>query len=369
MATTEIAWTQVTWNPVRGCQRVSPGCGGGVKGPDGEQGGCYAETMAARIVRMGGYEWNGGWWVADPTKSATPASRANADKYRDLVRLNKHGKAQWTGTFAFDVDKLDEPLRRRAPTMYFVNSMSDWAGDGLSFEQMAALFGVMAACPQHTFQLLTKRADRMLEFFRWLNNGDVPEAEVVSICASNFVDCDRVARPWPLPNVWLGVSCERQKEADERIPLVLQCPAAIRWVSAEPLLGHIDLFAAGMKIDGKLDLATGERRRLDWVVWGGESGHGARLCDVEWIRDGVRQCRTAGTPAFVKQLGAACYDFATATAGHLPDSFRFIRIRNEVKDKKGADLREWPEDLRVRQWPHGFTPPKSKALPLAPEAR
>ena len=170
MATTEISWTQRTWNPIAGCRRVSPGCGGGVKGPDGEAGGCYAETMAGRIVRMGGYEWSAlkGAWMVDPKKKQTQASRASADRYKDLVRINKDGQARWTGVFAFDAEKLSEPLRRKAPTMYFVNSMSDLFGEGLTNEQIAAVFGVMAACPQHTFQILTKRAARMAEWFKWI---------------------------------------------------------------------------------------------------------------------------------------------------------------------------------------------------------
>ena len=97
MAITEIPWTQAVWNPVKGCRRVSPGCGGGEKGPDSERGGCYAEAMAARLVRMGGYEWKGGAWREDPSKKWTAASRANADKYKPLVRINKNGKARWTG--------------------------------------------------------------------------------------------------------------------------------------------------------------------------------------------------------------------------------------------------------------------------------
>jgi protein gp37 len=404
VANTEIAWTQAVWNPVRGCQRVSPGCGGGMKGPDGEQGGCYAETMAARIVRMGGYEWIDRAWREDYKKKTTPAARSSADKYRDLVRINRHGKAQWTGVFAFDAEKLSEPLRRKAPTMYFVNSMSDLFGEGLTDHQIAAVFGVMAACPQHTFQVLTKRADRTVEWFKWVDDyvgshGGSPGG-LAGFCADVAARAHRSGRPgaldaerfdeameeihtcnkptpqWPLPNVWLGVSCERQKEADERIPLLLQCPAAVRWVSAEPLLGPINLRRVGTGAM-PLDALTGawaiphdsphyradyrQDPRLSWIVFGGESGHGARPCDVEWLRDGVRQCQAAGVPAFVKQLGTyptlcgarVTYDTEAAEWG-----------AGSLKDKKGADPAEWPEDLRVREWPHGFTPPKPKALPV-----
>ena len=377
MAKTEISWTEETWNPVRGCQRLSPGCGGGVTGPGGERGGCYAETMAARIVRMGGYEWIDGGWHEDPKKKTTPTARATADKYRDLVRIGKSGGARWTGRFAFDVDKLSEPLRRKAPTMYFVNSMSDLFGEGLANEQIAAVFGVMAACPQHTFQVLTKRAGRMLEWFKWAAALPRPpytnlvdlDATLAAFVALSLASCGGSPLPpsdasWPLPNVWLGVSCERQEEADERIPFLLRCPAAIRWVSAEPLLGPVNLsdymdrgYESGGP-QGWIDLPG-----LDWIVWGGESGHGARPCDVEWIRDGVRQCRKAGIPAFVKQMGAYVTWDGFAPAGGF-DTRRGFRI--DMKDRKGANPVEWPADLRVREWPRGFTPPPAaqKRLPV-----
>lgn len=391
MGETEISWSQRVWNPVRGCRRVSPGCGGGVKGPDGEAGGCYAEAMAARLVRMGGYEWIDGAWRDDPKKKWTPASRASADKYKALVRIGKDGTARWTGVFAFDEEKLSEPLRRKAPTMYFVNSMSDLFGEGLTNEQIAAVFGVMAACPQHTFQCLTKRPARMVEWFKWIaEEGEELEASVGvappptssatgSACVAHAGEevlgarrsADAYSRaPWPLPNVWIGVSVERQEEADERIPLLLQCPAAVRWVSAEPLLGPVDLKRTGALgcscsdperwCSGTCPFyrhALDKGRRLDWIVWGGESGHGARPCDVQWIRDGVTRCREAGVPPYVKQLGARVIGewHEGRPAGE-----------HSLRDKKGADMAEWPEDLRVREWPAGFVPPKSKALPVLP---
>jgi protein gp37 len=157
VAETEISWTDTVWNPVRGCRRVSPGCEA-----------CYAETMAARLVRMGGFEWSAlrGQWGEDPKKKRTLAGRRIALGYKDLVRINKHGKAQWTGAFAFDAEKLREPLSWRARRLVFANSMSDLFGEGLTNEQIAAVFAVMAASTS-TFQLLTKRAGRMLKWFRW----------------------------------------------------------------------------------------------------------------------------------------------------------------------------------------------------------
>lgn len=357
---TEIAWTQHTWGPVRGCRRVSPGC---------EH--CYAETMAARIVRMGGYEWDAflGRWKVDPEKTQNAAARASADRYRDLVRINKAGEARWTGKFAFDEGALSAPLRRKVPTMYFVNSMSDLFGEGLTNEQIAAVFGVMAACPRHTFQVLTKRADRMAEWFRWIESRDTGPHALCVLEALDYpleLDSPKGARnrldagpgwPWPLPNVWLGVSVERQEEADERIPHLLRCSAAVRWVSAEPLLGPVNLDEYLYQRESQYGGITAAPRNsigvtdaLDWVVTGGESGHGARPCDMQWLRQIGEHCRLAGTAWFNKQLGADPRDGPA---------------RPRIVDKKGADPSEWPEDLRVREWPRGFTPPKTeRKLPV-----
>lgn len=414
MGKTEISWSEYVWNVARGCQRVSPGCGGGaVKGPEGEAGGCYAETMAGRIVRMGGYEWVDGAWREDPKKTQNAAARASADRYRDLVKLNKAGKARWTGKFTLDTGILADPLSWRSPRLVFVNSMSDLFGEGLSNEEIAAVFGVMAACPGSTFQVLTKRAARMAEWFRWIaEEGEELEASVGtmppatssatgSACVFHAGEEVLGARasinaysnaPWPLPNVWLGISAERQEEADERIPHLLDCPAAVRWVSAEPLLGPIDFTKLSAfksppwptPLDGipYLDALRGFGMRpspatgvlietntaaLNWVVFGGESGHGARPCAIEWIRSGVEQCREAGAAAYVKQLGA--YVVSEERTADAEDQ-RALGLsskwawRARLKDKKGADMAEWPEDIRVRQWPAGFTPPKSKALPV-----
>lgn len=378
MAQTEIAWTDTCWNVVKGCKRVSPGCGGGLKGPDGGLGGCYAETMAARLVRMGGYEWgkfeNDGW-QEDPQKKWTTASRATADKYKDLVRINKHGKAQWTGVFAFDAEKLREPLSWRARRLVFANSMSDLFGEGLSNEQIAVVFGVMAACPRHTFQVLTKRAERMPEWFEWMAvRGPLERLHRALDARGRALPADTT---WPLPNVWLGVSCERQEEADERIPLLLKCPAAVRWASAEPLLGRVNFRMIGSDGQRAYDALTGHARgddgtaldagggeRLDWIVWGGESGNGARPCNVDWIRRGVEDCQETGVPAFVKQLGAYPREFNFDMGSEYggADSSGFYRA--DLKDKKGADPLEWPEDLRVRAWPRGLVPPKKKSLPV-----
>lgn len=350
-ATTKIQWTEKTWNPVIGCSRVSPGCEN-----------CYAERQAAHIVNMHGTGSQYARVVRYPTGVAPQG-------LRPLPR--------WNGEVAFLPDRLSEPLRRRKPTMWFVNSMSDLFHERLTNEQIAAVFGVMAACPQHTFQVLTKRAERMREWFAWVDGDQaMRSAHGPSALCAQAAEAKLGRRifgmgPWPLPNVWLGVSAEDQRRADERIPLMLQCPAAVRWVSAEPLLGPIDLTSLGAAqgawdedtwsinalsgltfCDGRNEPAEGAG--LDWVVIGGESGPGARPCDVAWIRSLVRECKDAGAPAFVKQLGAEpVMEGSGGERFGWPCGFEVKggRTRLLLKNRKGGDPAEWPEDLRVREWP------------------
>jgi protein gp37 len=187
----------------------------------------------------------------------------------------------------------------------------------------------------HTFQILTKRAERML------------------IAAKDLKFSE---------NVWLGVSCEDQKTADERIPLLLQTPAAVRFVSAEPLLGPIDLhrYLSGHEENGVVlgrpaGACVGWTPSLDWAICGGESGPGARPFDIAWARAAIKQCQDAGAPVFMKQLGSRPYSI------EQDDFFRWWAVEDHgkkplpyfarLKDKKGGDPAEWPEDLRVREFP------------------
>jgi protein gp37 len=237
--------------------------------------------------------------------------------------------------------------------------MSDLFHESLSDEEIAAVFGVMAAC-RHTFQVLTKRAARMREWFataiRRSRSYAWGEAGWCLTHANKRTSnsCYAEYPPgWPLPNVHLGVSVEDRRAANERIPELIQTPAALRFVSAEPLLEAIDLqpWAA--------DVALGKRSpRLDWVIVGGESGPGARPCDVEWIRDVVQQCRACGTPVFVKQLGAWPHEGWVSPAGwrglmplRLRDHGRKVAPFLDLKHPKGGDMAEWPADLRVRERP------------------
>lgn len=310
---TSIEWTERTWNPLFGCRKPSPGCAN-----------CYAETMAKRLRAMA---------QADQAKGKDPGRKRY---YLDVVDDRGH----WTGKVLPVPELLSEPLEVKKPARWFVNSMSDLffgdegdrkfcEGRGIPFEPVPfafidRVFGVMALCPQHTFQILTKRPGRMLEYFQSdpvarivagmheCVRGNVP-GEMAALSIHHQL---RVAGGWPLPNVWLGTSVEDQKRADERIPALLRCPAAVRWLSIEPLLGSVDLERC-LWIDcphqnviegyGCADCQNYPglpSRALDWVVVGGESGPKARPMHPEWVRSLRDQCLNAGVPFFFKQWGA-----------------------------------------------------------------
>lgn len=297
MSETAIEWTHRpgtkgrTWNPTKGCSRISEGCRH-----------CYAEQQGGRIVRMG---------------------KGKPTIYDDLVK--KVGDEwRWTGKVPLFTDVLSEPLRWRDPSTVFVNSMSDLFHESLSNEQIAAVFGVMAATPQHTYIILTKRAKRMREWFEWISNAasaeQLTEAAFCAVMAQSrgSFQLRRETRDamdkttWPLASVWLGVSVENQDAADERIPELLETPAVIRLLSCEPLLGPVDAKLRGCFHEGA---GTAERpdeledhsecaARISWVISGCESGQGARRCEAEWLRSLRDQCDTAGVPYFLKQATA-----------------------------------------------------------------
>lgn len=346
-----IEWTDNTWNPVVGCTPVSPGCLN-----------CYAATMANRLGGMGQPQYVG------LTVKKTDGHGATRDVFNGTVRTVE--------------SQLDKPLRRKKPTTYFIASMGDLFHESVPFEFIDRVFAVMALCPQHTFQVLTKRPERMGEY---LSRRELSRAWTPSVRYGDGgnddckwkTPCDRVytiaremrgreAAPsliWPLPNVWLGTSAEDQTRLDERVPYLLRCPAAVRFLSCEPLLGRLDLDVAGAlplpyatcQHCGEEHVATGSKPSpccgadmdaqgtkggVDWVIVGGESGAHARECDVDAVRSVVRQCKDAGVPVFVKQLGS--------------DPVRSVELGGfpmNLHNPKGGDPAEWPEDLRVREMP------------------
>jgi protein gp37 len=272
-----IEWTEATWNPTTGCDRVSPGCDH-----------CYAMTLAPRLKAMGSkrYQRDG-----DPRTSGPGFG------------LSLHS------------DTVSLPLRWTKPRRIFVNSMSDLFHDDVPPRFIAEVFSVMARTPQHTFQLLTKRHGRM----RSLLSGDLYDLMVRELTT---IDGPPTGLTWPLPNVWLGVSVEDQKWAGIRIPALLDTPAAVRWLSMEPLLGPVDLTVVP-GLDGQWGHAGRHhgsgapdcprdlhhhhddrcRFPLDWVVVGGESGLASRPMQVDWARSLRDQCTSAGVPFFFKQWG------------------------------------------------------------------
>jgi protein gp37 len=276
-ATTHISWTQSTWNVVSGCTRVSEGCDH-----------CYIERTPP--FRMAGR------------------------------RFDKPGVGGTTGV-VLHPDRLTQPLRWRKPRMVFVNSLSDLFHDDIPDDYIARVFAVMAATPRHTYQILTKRPARM----RSLLAGAAVNGFQSAMAEAMLRDTPkRGAVVWPLPNVWLGVSVENQKWANVRVPLLTQTPAAIGFLSCEPLLGEIDLRAA-----------VGHYRRItgiDWVIVGGESGAGARRMDPEWAVDLRDQCRSAGVAYWFKQTGAV-----------LARDWR-------LNHRAGADPGEWPPGM-PQEWP------------------
>lgn len=322
---TRIEWTDATWNPTTGCTHEGPGCDN-----------CYAKTMTHRLESMG------------------------HSKYAGLTVLNKAGDRHFNGVLKTHDDALELPLTWKKPRMVFVNSMSDLFHKSVSFDFIDKVFAVMALCPQHTFQILTKRPERMAEYLNAveMQNRDASVYNATLDMTSAFGP-SMPDWKWPLPNVWLGCSPVNQEKYDQYIPHLLKVSAATPFLSLEPLLGPINLNLDHEVLTDLMDAdpnrdprnrgrypfpglrghaITRRRHWLKWVIVGGESGPGARPCKVEWIRDIIKQCKAAGVPCFVKQLGS-----------HPIDGSGYSRL--PLKDKKGGDMSEWPRDLRVREMP------------------
>ena len=303
MNATGIEWAEAVWNPVVGCTRVSEGCRN-----------CYAERFGARIANAA---------LVRPMVQRTSRQAA----YIIAMQRNGAGDGRrevrgsalplWSNTVVCMDSALDEPLRMREPRRIFVNSQSDLFHEQVPFEYLDMVFAAMALSPQHRFLVLTKRPERMAEYTT-RDPGEIVDAIAGGIHAlgdvaaygsragparekwerdaqDQFQSIAGRARPrgYPLPNLWLGVSVEDQATAETRIPLLLECPAAVRWVSYEPALGPLDLDFALLSW----------RHLLHWVVCGGESGPHARPAHRDWFRAVRDQCAVAGVPFFFKQWG------------------------------------------------------------------
>lgn len=329
---TGINWTDETWNPIVGCSRISSGCKN-----------CYAAD-AARAPRLQQFP-----------------------QYQAVK--------EWNGSIAFVESAIAKPLKWKKPRKIFVCSMSDLFHENVTDEMRDKVFAVMSLCPQHTFQVLTKRPKNALRYLSIQGRaGEIGLVADRMAIAQKSGGCptesDKVlgmGESWskfkglPLPNVWMGVTVENQKMAEERIPLLLKIPAAKRWLSMEPLLEGVSLNGEGM-----IDAATAFLedclhtkyydpyrhigawedfnflKAIDWVVVGGESGRNARPCDINWVESIVDQCQEEKVPVWVKQMGAnsTCYEEPCPSPRG---------------DRPQAKLENIPHYLRVREFPfpHG----------------
>ena len=336
MGKTKIEWTEYVWNPVTGCSVTSPGCTN-----------CYAMKLAG-------------------TRLAHHPSRAG------LTQDTKVGQV-WTGEVRLNEDWLIQPLKWKRPRRIFVCAHGDLFHENVPDEWIDRVFAVMALAPQHTFQVLTKRSARMRDYMDRACGriGDQAMAlRRTPLCIAKGLGPNGLGplghiepgrQWWPLPNVWLGVSVEDQARADERIPDLLETPAAKRWISAEPLLGPVDLTNItgaeksreyGSPVHGWSAIWKNNglgRAWLDWVVVGGESGPGARPMHPDWARSLRDQCQAAGVPFFFKQVGEW---FHESELGWWPFGDEAIERCQSVGEyyrvgKKAAgrllDGREWNE--------------------------
>ncbi len=307
---TKIEWTDATWNPITGCNVVSPGCTN-----------CYAMKLAGTRLRH------------HPSRMG-------------LTTDTKSGPV-WNGELRFNEEWLDQPIRWKKPRRIFVCAHGDLFADGVEDAWLDKIFSVMACSRQHIFQVLTKRPQRMHDY---LTTKMLNHRLVATTAAFDFDVPDELHFPnLPLPHVWLGVSVEDQTRAIERIPLLLSTPASVRWISAEPLLGTLNLASIDVNGDGSVDalsirmwedeianwrdsdedweeqfldwygltdLPEGPMSPvLDWVVAGGESGPGARPMHPDWARALRDQCAAAGVPFFFKQWGN--WQIASEANGHI----------------------------------------------------
>ncbi|MDF1627014.1 MAG: phage Gp37/Gp68 family protein [Parvibaculaceae bacterium] len=317
---TMIEWTDATWNPIVGCSVISPGCTN-----------CYAMKLAGTRLKN------------HPTRQA-------------LTDESKAGPV-WNGEVRFNEKELLKPLSWKRPRKIFVCAHSDLFQDAVPDEWIDKIFAIMALCPQHTFQVLTKRPERMRKYMRdelvtcrwqlaaFMHHQKEFQAGECVFGSISVDEHDEWHVPMPLPNVWLGVSVEDQTRADERIPILLATRAVKRFVSAEPLLGSLDLKfnwdhcdlcgGTGMLArwpKGRCDICGGKGkvlingqpnargyRRIDWVIVGGESGKNARPMHPDWVRSLRDQCKAARVPFFMKQWG----EWAPGIASSDGETVRF----------------------------------------------
>ena len=288
----KIEWTDKTINPVVGCTKISEGCQN-----------CYAEVMAKRLASM------------EQTKAM----------YSGVV--DSQG---WTGKLNFDFEVMMKVIKNKKPTRYFVGSMTDLFHENVKVEWLDHIFAVIMAASWHTFFVLTKRPERMREYFS--EQGANERVLGLSKKMVNQFILQGIRHPKHTQegsNLWLGVTAENQEMADQRIPILLDTPAAHRFVSVEPMLGPVDLtFPCQFEHEENEGYGVEALKGLDWVICGGESGRNARPIDPDWVLDLRYQCAEVGTPFFFKQWGGK----NKAKSGRLID---------------GVEVMEYPDGINV----------------------
>lgn len=323
MKDSKIEWCDHTFNPWEGCTKISPGCAH-----------CYAE---ARNHRFGLDNWGKG----------KPRRRTSAANWKKPLQWNKTaicdcGYAEIFGSD--DCRNCGERFaghRQRKPRV-FCASLSDWLDDEVPIEWLADLLKLIHDTPNLDWLLLTKRPENWASRIHKARNYMMRVDADVSVWLNDWLPKAEMpgmpARDGRAPeNVWIGTSVEDQPRADERIPELEKIPAKIHFLSVEPMLENI-IFP---RLDG-----------IDWAIFGGESGPNARPCNVEWIRQGIMDCKAAGVAPFVKQLGKVIIG---ENVQEWPSKYLtgdgYDGWSVTLSDKKGGEISEWPEDLRVREFP------------------
>lgn len=332
-ARTDIEWCDYSSNPLRAifngdtgwsCAKISPGCLN-----------CYAAVLNGRFGTHQPY-----------TRQSTREVQhvLHAKELRHILRFRPRGPFK---------NGRDRPA-------VFVCDMTDLFGEWVTRGSIDMIFATFAIRQDVDFMVLTKRPKRMAEYLATRRLKQRIYNTVWSGQMTEFTGygrSDHLPEKWPLPNVFLGTSVEDQKRADQRLPWLVKCPAAMRFVSCEPLLEFVNLTGQPGGEVWPWAEANAKGEGIELAIIGGESGRGSRECDVWNVRSLVDQCRRAGSSPFVKQLGARVNDPATTSATNYPESqcwpdgTRVDGHRVMLNSSKGGDMEEWPLDLRVREFP------------------
>ena len=323
----KIPWTEQTLEVTGGCTECSTGCRE-----------CYARGLIWRLAH----------------------NPVCGDKYKGLVK-KVNGKLQWTGKVVLFPEHLDQPVRRKIPTTYFIDSRSDLFHKSVPFEFVDKVMAVIALCPQHIFQVLTKRPKGMAEYF----SNRKPNAGQWNVLVENVYLCKLKLRGhgvvFPPPNLHLGVTAENQEMADKRIPILLRIPAVKRFVSIEPMLGEVSLttkFGDGKGHNPAACIYDDNQNDIDWVIIGCESGASRRPCKLEWVRSIVKQCKSAGVKVFVKQVPMWVTKLPESLLREAPIVKAYFETKEEALewaciDKPKLvlvkDISKFPADLQVQE--------------------